>query len=97
MVAVEDGLDALRVVEGATLPTAVVLDLGLPRVDGRDVYRELKARVDTNMIPILVVTGNDVSDLNPADFACILKKPVTLDSLIDAVARCISRSARQIT
>jgi DNA-binding response OmpR family regulator len=97
VIAVEDGLDALRVIEGAVLPTAVVLDLGLPRLDGRDVYREMKARADTKLIPILIVTGNDASDLNPADFACILHKPVALETLMDAVRHCIKRSSRQIT
>lgn len=44
--AVEDGADALRQIEHSK-PALVVLDLALPRVDGRDVHRELKARPDT--------------------------------------------------
>jgi CheY-like chemotaxis protein len=46
VVAVEDGADALRRLEHA-VPSVVVLDLALPRVDGRDVHRELKSRPDT--------------------------------------------------
>lgn len=42
VVAVEDGIDALRRVERAR-PEAVVLDLDLPRLSGRDVQKELKA------------------------------------------------------
>ena len=91
VVAVEDGLDALRVIEAATFPTAVVLDLELPRLGGRDVHQELRARADTSQIPILIVTGSDVGDLDPADFACILKKPVSVDSFVAAVRRCVRK------
>ena len=94
VVAVEDGLDALRLLDGAILPAAVVLDLGLPRLRGRDVYQELKARTETRMIPILVVTGGDATDLDPADFACIIKKPVSIDALLDAIAQCIRQTRR---
>ena len=90
VVAVEDGLSALRRVESDT-PRAVVLDLDLPRVGGRDVQRELSARRDTREIPILVVSGTDTEDLNPEDFACILRKPVNADELVRAVQRCIAK------
>src|ERR671922_77766 len=50
-----DGVDALDQVH-AFLPDLVVLDLGLPRLDGIEVARELRARDD---IPILVLTARD--------------------------------------
>ena len=55
VVAVEDGIDALRYMDGHT-PNLVVLDLGLPRLGGEDVRRELASRPDTRDIPIVVVT-----------------------------------------
>jgi CheY-like chemotaxis protein len=91
VVAVEDGFDALRLIEGSALPSAVVLDLELPRLGGRDVYQELRARAETSAIPVVVVTGSDTRDLNPGNFACILRKPVSVDSLVEAVERCIKR------
>ena len=75
VVAVDDGIPALRNVE-ARRPSAVVLDLGLPRLGGRDVQRELRSHPDTHTIPIVIVSGNDVSDLNPNDFGCVLRKPI---------------------
>ena len=45
VVAVEDGIDALRHLE-IDHPAAVVLDLGLPRLGGRDVQREITSRID---------------------------------------------------
>jgi DNA-binding response OmpR family regulator len=50
-----DGVDALDQAH-AFLPDLVVLDLGLPRLDGIDVARELRARDD---VPILVLTARD--------------------------------------
>src|SRR5919197_5573638 len=50
-----DGVDALDQAH-AFLPDLIVLDLGLPRLDGIEVARELRARDD---VPILVLTARD--------------------------------------
>src|SRR5688572_15614668 len=51
-----DGADAVqRVVAGR--PDAVVLDVMLPGRSGFDICRELKFRRETNLIPILMLTG----------------------------------------
>lgn len=92
VVAVEDGLHALHYIESSK-PSAVVLDLDLPCVSGRDVYRELKASPATRHIPIIVVSGRDVSDLDPGHFAYILRKPITADELIVAVQNCLRRTS----
>lgn len=93
VVAVEDGVEALRHVE-ADVPGLVVLDLGLPRLSGLDVQRELAAHIETHDIPIVVVTG-DPGDLNPADFACVLRKPIDPQDLLMAVQKCLRRHARK--
>lgn len=93
VVAVEDGVDALRRVERGR-PEAVILDLGLPRLSGRDVQRELKSSPETQHIPIVVVSGHDTSDLNPDDFACVLNKPISADALILAVQNCVRPPGR---
>jgi CheY-like chemotaxis protein len=87
VLAVEDGIDALRRIE-SDRPDLVVLDLGLPRLSGRDVRRDLAANILTKDIPIVVVTG-DTRDLNPTEFTCVLRKPVTPEALIDAVEKCL--------
>jgi CheY-like chemotaxis protein len=88
VVAVEDGLDALRYLDTNT-PAAVVLDLGLPRLHGRDVFGEMAARGLTQKIPVVVVTGEVPSGLNESEFACVLRKPVTPDQLLSAVRKCV--------
>ena len=89
VVAVEDGLDALRHIEGSGIPNAVILDLALPRLSGRDVHRELAAHPATSKIPIVVVTGSDINDLSKNEFACVLRKPVHVEALIHAVENCL--------
>ena len=88
-IAVEDGLSALQHIDSA-MPRAVVLDLALPRLPGLDVQQELKARPETQHIPIVIVSGTDTSGLDPSDFACILHKPVSAAELIAAVERCVA-------
>jgi DNA-binding response OmpR family regulator len=87
VVAVEDGVDALRHID-VSPPDLLVLDLELPRLSGRDVQREVASHVTTRGIPIVVVTG-DSAGVNRNDFACVLQKPIDLDSLVRAVERCL--------
>ncbi len=84
----EDGVDALKRIEQEPVG-AVVLDLGLPRLRGEDVGREMAVHHAARNIPIVVVTGNDTGNLNFDDFACVLTKPVTAEALIRAVRNCL--------
>ena len=89
--AVEDGADALRQIE-QSVPALVVLDLALPRVDGRDVNRELKSRPETCHIPVVVVSGAEISPEDAKDFACVCRKPCDADRLVAAVEQCLRRA-----
>jgi two-component system response regulator MprA len=55
----EDGPDAILAVASG-VPDAVVLDLGLPDIDGLDVCRQL--RREGNRVPILMLTARDAID-----------------------------------
>lgn len=82
--AVEDGISALHIID-VHIPDVIVLDLVLPRLSGRDVFKELQAKPSARGIPIVVVSGTDTSDLNANDFARVLSKPVDADALVKAV------------
>lgn len=82
--AVEDGLDALRLIDQGIVPSAMVLDMALPRLGGHDVARELRAHVETRSIPIVVVTGSD-TDVDEREFSRVLRKPLAPQALVDAV------------
>ena len=91
VVAGEDGADALRQIEHSR-PALVVLDLALPRVDGRDVHRELKARPETRNIPVIIVSGTDMADVDVKQIAYVLRKPCDPDRLVAAVDQCMRRA-----
>jgi DNA-binding response OmpR family regulator len=87
---VDDGLAALRFIE-VVRPDAIVLDMELPRLGGRDVLRELRANPATRGIPVVIVTGTDVTDLNERAGVEVLQKPVDVEALVQAVDRSIRR------
>ena len=84
----EDGVDALERIEDHQVG-AVVLDLGLPRLPGEDVGRELASHPRLRSIPVIVVTGRDTADVDAALYTCVLRKPVSPDALIKAVNDCV--------
>ena len=86
-----DGLDALHLIENQA-PDLVVLDLTLHALDGVSVQQELAARAITASIPIVIVTGSD-RDIQGANVACVLRKPVSPDQLVKTVRRCLIRPA----
>jgi CheY-like chemotaxis protein len=67
---VEDGTQALQYLrneapyERARKPDLVLLDLNLPRLDGREVLKEIKGDPTLRMIPVVVLTtSSDQSDV----------------------------------
>jgi CheY-like chemotaxis protein len=86
-----DGLDALHLVENRA-PDLVVLDLVLHSLDGVAVRQELAARSATSQIPVVIVTGSNI-DTEPLHVACVLRKPVMPDELVETVQRCLSQDA----
>lgn len=91
VVSVGDGIDALTYLD-THIPSAVVLDLGLPRLHGCDVLTEMAAHGLTQMCPKIVVTGELTEGLDENHFACVLRKPISPDELIAAVRRCINNA-----
>ena len=87
----DDGLVALHLLDYRP-PDVVVLDLMLPTMSGLVVQQEIAAHAHTRNIPIVVVTGSDLS-LDHLDIPCVLRKPVTPEALIDAVKSCLASGA----
>jgi CheY-like chemotaxis protein len=86
VVIVPDGLEALHRVD-ADPPAAIVLDLRLPRLSGRDVRRELASHLSTRNVPMVVISGE--RRLSPAEFRCVLREPLTSDALVKAIDDCL--------
>jgi CheY-like chemotaxis protein len=73
----------------APRPDLVLLDLNLPRKDGREVLRDIKADDDLRRIPVVVLTTSQApSDITRAyDLCanCYIQKPLELDGFIEIV------------
>ena len=79
----QSGLDAVR----RDRPSAVLLDIRLPGVDGWAVLRELKSEADTKDIPVIVVSIVDERSRGAAmGAAAYMVKPVSRDDLLAALA-----------
>jgi DNA-binding response OmpR family regulator len=87
----EDALSALRSVDQYPLDL-VVLDLMLPTMSGLAVQQEIASHAHTANIPVVIVTGSDMS-LDHVDVPCILRKPITPEQLVDAVRTCLANGA----
>ena len=88
----EEALRFLRREEGyehAPRPDIVLLDLNLPRVDGRQVLAEIKADDDLRRIPIIVLTTSEAEEdvLRSYDLHAnaYVTKPVDFDRFLQVI------------
>ncbi|MEM9484798.1 MAG: response regulator [Cyanobacteria bacterium P01_F01_bin.116] len=68
---------------GAPRPNLILLDLNLPKKDGREVLEELKADPDLQGIPVIIMTGSsaaqDILRSYELQASCYVTKPSDLD------------------
>lgn len=86
---VENGVEAMAYLlkqgeyENAVLPDVILLDLNMPKKDGREVLKDLKTDENLKHIPVLVLTNSSSDkDILTAYYLganCYLKKPIGLD------------------
>jgi two-component system response regulator len=92
---VPDGVDALSYLrregkyEKVPRPDLILLDLNLPRKDGREVLSEIKADSKFKCIPVVILTTSsaeeDVLKAYHLNANCYISKPVDLDQFIKVV------------
>jgi two-component system, chemotaxis family, response regulator Rcp1 len=86
---VSDGIEAMcflnrmGVHSGAPRPDLILLDLNLPRMDGRDVLAQVKENSHLKAIPIVILTTSlaesDITQSYQLNANCYLAKPVQLE------------------
>ena len=94
-----DGVEAMAFLrrEGthtnAPRPDLILLDLNLPRMDGREVLAQIKADDSLKTIPTIILTTSaaeaDIEKSYQLQANCYLTKPVQLDAF-DAVVKSIN-------
>ncbi len=95
MSVVKDGVDAISflyqtgVYAGAPRPDIILLDLNLPKKDGRAVLADIKADPDLKNIPVVVLTTSsaeqDIFGSYDLHANCYITKPVDLDQFIRVI------------
>jgi two-component system, response regulator len=99
LVWVKDGAEALDFIfaqgqfqdrDPEELPRLILLDLRMPKVDGFEVLKKIKANERTRKIPVVVLTSSqqdqDVVESYKLGVNSYVSKPVAFDEFIDAVS-----------
>ncbi len=92
---VEDGVEAMTFLHrqgkytDAPRPDVILLDLNLPKKDGREVLAEVKEDGDLKRIPVVILTVSDAEEDIIKTYNlhanCYIRKPLDLDRFIEVV------------
>ena len=92
---VEDGVQAMRFLRrqgeyvGMPVPDLILLDLNLPRRDGREVLEEIKGDSELRIIPVVVLTTSaaerDLVKTYHLHANAYIVKPIDLERFIEIV------------
>ena len=90
-----DGIEALRFLrkEGPyaekQIPDLILLDLNLPKWDGREVLKEIKNDPSLRRIPVIVLTtsnaGTDILNSYDLHANCFINKPIDFDDVFNII------------
>ena len=90
VITLADGLEAMRWLHAHNRPDLILLDLQMPRLDGRTFLRRLRASGYFRRIPVVVISGDGDEILNDSSdtlsVAAVLRKPFNPLSLHDTLA-----------
>lgn len=92
---VENGVEAISFLKkeneykDAPTPDLILLDLNLPKKDGREVLLDIKKDTELKKIPVVVLTTSqaeeDILNVYDLNANCYVSKPVDLGQFIDVV------------
>jgi CheY-like chemotaxis protein len=86
---VGDGVEAMEFLRSSERPDLVLLDLNLPRMDGREVLAEIKGDPELRSIPVVVLTTSKAEEdiLRSYDLHAnaYVTKPVDFNRFIEVV------------
>ena len=92
VVAKRDGMEGLAWLSAGNLPDLIMLDMQMPRLNGLDFLRQLRASGFFSEIPVLLISGNDNAtenahafDLGIVDFIRKPFNPVSLQEKVTAI------------
>ena len=90
-----DGVEALRFLrrdgpyQAAARPALILLDLNMPKMDGRDVLKALKPDPELRSIPVLLLSTSheerDIADAYRLHANCYVPKPYDMTGFVEVV------------
>jgi two-component system response regulator len=92
VVVARDGVEALELLfDKGTRPQVMLLDLKLPRLDGLEVLRRVRADERTRLLPVVVLTSSnedrDIVESYALGANSYIQKPVDFSRFIEAVGQ----------
>lgn len=98
LVVAKDGAEALDYLFGtgnwadrdlSTMPQVVLLDLKLPKIDGLEVLRRIRADRHTKLLPVVILTSSkeekDIISGYAMGANSYIRKPVNFNQFVDSV------------
>lgn len=82
-----DGADALARFHDGVRPAVMLLDLIMPRMDGRQLLAAMRDDGALSAIPVVLVTGTPPQDLK-GRVRAIMKKPIGIADLLACIEAC---------
>ena len=92
---IKDGVEAVKYLKkqekykDAVTPDIILLDLNLPKKDGREVLNEIKADENLKKIPVIILSTskneNDIIKSYDLNANCYISKPVELENFINII------------
>jgi chemotaxis family two-component system response regulator Rcp1 len=92
---VADGVEAMDYLHAkgkykdSVKPDLIILDLNLPKKDGREVLAEIKADAELKLIPVVVMTSSQAEEDIFRSYSlhanCFVTKPIDLDQFIKVI------------
>lgn len=100
LVIARDGVEALDYLfctgahvgrDPADLPSVVLLDLKLPKIDGLEVLRRVRAEERTRLLPVVILTSSNEDEDRIKGYALgansYVRKPVDFDDFVRAAGQ----------
>ena len=90
---VRDGEACLDYLRDNACPDLILLDLSMPKLDGRGVLRALKQDEELRLIPVVVLStsnaGRDIRDTLGLHANAYVVKPIGLDNFVGVLTRTV--------
>ncbi|MBI5958192.1 MAG: response regulator, partial [Chloroflexi bacterium] len=89
----ENGVEGMELL-ATVKPTFMLLDLSMPKMDGWEMIKKIRANPETAGIPAIALTAHAMSGdkerVLEAGFNGYISKPFMLDTFLEEIQRCIN-------